>query len=226
MEEKREELLNLLTSKDGLNKTVRKNTAAAFEMFRTEVRAFNDDFASYKQQIEASTEVRFTDTNSRMFEITFAADALIFTELPNVFEFSRNHDIMKLPYVKEDKDRSYCGVIHIYNFLSDSVKYSRMDDMGYLIGRIFINKEMHYYIEGKQELGLLYNNFGKNVFTPETARNIIESAVRYTVNFDLLTPPYDDMKQLTVAGLVQMQEENKTLATAKRMGFRFQADEQ
>ena len=101
-----------------------------------------------------------------------------------------------------------------------------MDDMGYLIGRIFINKEMHYYIEGKQELGLLFNNFGKNVFTPETARNIIESAVRYTVNFDLLTPPYDDMKQLTVAGLVQMQEENKTLATAKRMGFRFKADEQ
>ena len=31
--------------------------------------------------------------------------------------------------------------------------------MGYCIGRIFINKENHYFVEGKRQLGFLYNDF-------------------------------------------------------------------
>ena len=45
---------------------------------------------------------------------------------------------MNTSYVKEDKNRSYCGVIHLYNFLADSFKYNRLNDVGYLIGRVFI----------------------------------------------------------------------------------------
>ena len=35
---------------------------------------------------------------------------------------------------------TFCGIINIYNFLSDSFKYNRESDLGYLVGRIFINK--------------------------------------------------------------------------------------
>ena len=44
--------------------------------------------------------------------------------------------------------RTYCGVINMYNFLSDSFKYNRENDLGYLIGRMFINKE-NTFVEGK-----------------------------------------------------------------------------
>ena len=94
-------------------------------------------------------------------ELKFAGDVLIFMMHTNVFEFPRHHEIMRTSYIRDDKNRSYCGIINIYNFLADSFKYNRENDIGYLIGRVFINYENHYYIEGKKELGLIYNDFAK-----------------------------------------------------------------
>ncbi|MBK7028996.1 MAG: hypothetical protein IPH45_07220 [Bacteroidales bacterium] len=92
-----------------------------------------------------------------------------------------------------------------------------------MIGRLFINKDSHYFIEGKKEVGQLYNNFQTSVMTKDTARNIIESAIRYTINFDLLTPPFDSFKEITVAD-IQSTLDNMKIATGKRLGFRFQGD--
>ena len=33
------------------------------------------------------------------------------------------------------------------------------NDLGYLIGRIFINHENHFMVQGKRQLGFLYNDF-------------------------------------------------------------------
>ncbi|MBR6330021.1 MAG: hypothetical protein IKR79_00030, partial [Bacteroidales bacterium] len=140
-----------------------------------------------------------------------------------VFEFSRNHEVMKSPYIRENPDRSYCGVIHIYNFLSDSFTYERDNDLGYLIGRIFINSEKHYFIEGKRELGMLYNNFNTSTIDSQSVQGIVESAIEYTTNFDLLSPPYDEIKVLSV-GEMRNTFNKKSFVTAKRLGFRFQAD--
>ena len=130
---------------------------------------------------------------------------------------------MKSPYIRENPNRSYCGVIHIYNFLADSFLYQRENDLGYMIGRIFINNEKHYFIEGKRELGMLYNNFNTSVINPETVQGIVESAIEYTTNFDLLTPPYDEVKLVSV-GEMRSNFDKKSLVTGKRLGFRFQAD--
>jgi hypothetical protein len=111
----------------------------------------------------------------------------------------------------------------IFNFLADSFRYNRENDLGYLIGRIFINNESHYFIEGKREIGQLYNNFQSTLMNRETARQVIESAIRYTINFDLLTPPYENMKEVTMADM-QNTLDNMKLATGKRLGFRFQGD--
>jgi hypothetical protein len=141
----------------------------------------------------------------------------------NIFEFSRMHEVMKTTYIHDDKQRSYCGVINIYNFLADSFRYNRINDLGYMIGRVFVNKDNHYFIEGKREIGMLFNNFSSSVMTKESARQIVESSVLYTINFDLLTPPYDQVKEVTVFEM-QASLENMKLRTGKRLGFRFQAD--
>jgi len=133
------------------------------------------------------------------------------------------HEVMKTQYINDDKSRSYSGVINVYNFLADSFKYNRMNDVGYMIGRIFINRDKHYFIEGKRELGMLYNNFATSVISQETVTQIVESAILYTINFDLLTPPYDAVKLVTVSE-IQASLENMVLKTGKRLGFRFQAD--
>jgi hypothetical protein len=140
----------------------------------------------------------------------------------NIFEFPRMHEVMKTKYIEEDKERSYCGVINIYNFLADSFRFNRQMDLGYMIGRVFVNKENHYFIEGKREIGQLYNNFASSELNTDSVKSIIESAIKYTINFDLLTPPYEEVKLIRM-GDIQAASDIK-LVTGKRLGFRFQAD--
>ncbi len=159
------------------------------------------------------------------FSLKFGGDILFFLMHSNIFEIPRDHNVMRSTYIKEDKERSYCGIIHIYNFLSDSFKYNRTNDLGYLIGRVLINKEQHYFIEGKSELGFLYKNFRNSVINRASADKIISAAIRYTIGFDLLTPPYDHVK------LISVEEMKNTLdsmgfKTGKRLGFKFYPDQE
>ena len=70
---------------------------------------------------------------------------------------------------------------------------------------------------------MLYNNFNTSLITSESVQNIVESAIEYTTNFDLLTPPYDEVKLVSV-GEMRSDFDKKSLVTGKRLGFRFQAD--
>lgn len=227
MEAKDRELCRYIVAKDGLKQKVAGNTAAAFTLLKDEASSFFWEFESLRQKEypDSALKVSFTDRGKMEFMLDFSSDVLLFSQHTNVFEFSRNHEVMKTPYIKEDKERSYCGVIHIYNFLADSLLYHRDNDLGYLIGRVFINKDSHYFIEGKQELGLIYTNFAHAEFNREAARLLLRSAMEYAAKFDLLTPPYDEIKEITV-GDVQDEWAYKKMRTAKRLGFQFKADEQ
>ena len=82
-------------------------------------------------------------------------------------------------------------MISVYNFLNDSFRYNREDDLGYLIARIFINKDKYYFVEGKRQMGYWINNFGTTQINKETLMDIVYSAIQYSLDFDLLVPPYD-----------------------------------
>jgi hypothetical protein len=56
-----------------------------------------------------------------------------------------------------------------------------------------------------------------------SAKDILEKSILYTSNFDLLTPPYDEVKEVTVFE-VQSNLDYMRLKTGKRLGFKFQAD--
>ena len=49
-------------------------------------------------------------------KLKFSGDTLLFHMHSNVFDFNAAHPIHKTKYIKEDKLRSFCGVINIYNF--------------------------------------------------------------------------------------------------------------
>jgi hypothetical protein len=221
--ELKESLKDLVFNKSELKQNVYKATKETFELFRKETRELIELFRERCQKEGKQVAFEFTDRGDFEFEVKFAGDILLFMMHTNVFEFSRDHQVMKSPYIREDTRRSYCGVIHIYNFLADSFAYQRDNDLGYMIGRVFVNNERHYFIEGKRELGMLYTNFNTSTVTPESVQGIIESAIEYTTNFDLLTPPYDEVKLVSV-GEMRSNFDKKSLVTGKRLGFRFQAD--
>lgn len=221
--ELKQSLSELVFSKGELKQKVYDSTKEAFELFRTTSKQILTLFQEENKENMKNIRFEFIDRGDFEYEIRFGGDSLIFMMHTNVFEFSRNHEVMKSQYIREDPNRSYCGVIHVYNFLTDSFLYQRDNDLGYLIGRIFVNNEKHYFIEGKRELGMLYNNFNTSLIDCDSVQSIVESAIEYTTNFDLLTPPYDEIKVVSV-GEMRNNFDKKSLVTAKRLGFRFQAD--
>ncbi len=222
-EEKTTKLFDTLVKKATLKQSVYQNTLQALNLLKTGMEDLTEKYVAL--DTEDAKKIPFLYRNRGEFEaeLKFAGDTLVFMMHTNIFEIPRNHEIYKSSYIKEDKTRSYCGIINIFNFLSDSFKYNRTNDVGYLIGRIFVNKDNHCFIEGKKEIGFLYTNFGTSLLDQKMACDILESSIYYTINFDLLTPPYDAIKFVTVqefrAALDPMQ-----LKTGKRLGFKFQAD--
>lgn len=215
-----EELGKQIHNKTLLLNGIIDNTKNAFALMRS----ISKDIIT-KLSNDFPKEFVFSDRNEREFEIRFGSDILVFMMHTNVFEFSRYHEVMRLPYVQQDKDRSFCGVIQIYNFLTDSFDYNRDYDIGYLIGRVFVNKENHYFIEGKREVGMLYSNFNTSVINEESIESIVKSSMEYANNFDLLTPPFDEVKEITV-GEVKNHAASRNHITAKRLGFVFQQDKE
>lgn len=216
-------LFQLIVSKASLKQDVYQNTYTTFNKFKTVIKNLVGDYQQASLQTHHNIPFEYRNRGEFVVELKFAGDILIFMMHTNIFEFPRNHDVMKMPYIQEDTDRSYCGIINIYNFLGDSFKYKRINDIGYLIGRVFINKDMHYFIEGKREIGYLYRSFDIALLDDQAAKSIITSAIKYTLNFDLLTPPYEEVKILSVFE-IQTTLDNMKIKTGKRLGFKFQAD--
>jgi len=218
-----DELFPALRKKAAFKQDVYHTTLVTFRLFKSVLAEMAEDYRQKFKTDPLQIPFEYHDKGEFEAELRFGGDILIFTMHTNIFEFSRDHEVMKTSYINENKNRSYCGVIMIFNFLADSFKYNRVNDLGYMIGRIFVNNESHYFVEGKREVGQLYNNFQSSLITRESVLLILESAIRYTCNFDLLTPPYDAMKMITVAD-IQSTLDNMKMTTGKRLGFRFQGD--
>lgn len=169
-------------------------------------------------------KLEFFDLGQFVARLKMAGDVLVFNMHTNAFQFDRDHKVWELPYVKENGARTYCGVINIFNFLNDSFRYNRMDDLGYLVARIFINGEGHFFVEGKRQRSMGVSGFGTSVMNREAWLRIIETAMLYSLEFDLLVPPYDNMK---IISLAQMNEEilQSKNRTGKRLGFVFNSDD-
>lgn len=221
---KQQQIFGMLSQKAVLKQQIYDNTLEVFNMIKEILGNLEDDCANALKGVDSRVLMEYNDRGRHEAEIRVAGDLLVFSMHTNVFEFDRDHNIWKLSYVREDKNNSYCGIINIYNFLSDSFKYNRLDDLGYLIGRIFINRDMHYFVEGKRQMGFLYNNFGTSVISPESIKQVIETAISYALEFDLLVPPYDMVKIATVMQL-NTKIESSRMQTGKRLGFKFNSDD-
>ena len=143
--------------------------------------------------------IEYKETGEYEAKVRVAGDLLIFQMHTNVFKFDRENSLWKTSYLSENENRGYCGIINIYNFLNDSFKYNRSNDLGYLVGRIFVNFENHFMVEGKRQLGFLYNDFINNVLDKDQLKSIIQSAIIYSLDFDLLVPNYDLIKEVSVS---------------------------
>jgi hypothetical protein len=216
-------ILKVLKEKASLKQEVFFRNIEVFKLLKEVARDIAKELKPKAAEIDKRLVVEFRDKNEFEFEMRVAGDVLVFSMHTNVFEFDTSHQMWKSSYVRDNEAASYCGMINIYNFLADSFKYSRVNDLGYLVARIFVNFEDHFFVEGKRQLGFLYNDFPNSVISKEQLKNIVESAILYCLDFDLFTPPFDEVKVITL-GQVQEASALTSVKTGKRLGFRFQAD--
>ena len=180
----RKKILETIVSKSTLKQKVFDNTFATFNDLKEtllEMASEMDD--QLDGLLDRRVRLEYRDRGKFEAQIQVANDLLIFQMHTDVFEFGSDHLIWQNPYVQADRDNSYCGVINIYNFLSDSFKFNRNADEGYLIGRIFINREKCYFVEGKQQTSMRPMQFGKAEIDSEALVRILESAIYYAPQF-------------------------------------------
>ncbi len=217
--------LDGLIVKTNLKQEVYQKTLDSLDILKEVLKELEEDYRK-KLKGKVSEQVMPVFQTKGPFEAEFriGGDVLIFSMHSNVFVFNREHPIWQLDYIKSNPANSYCGVFNIYNFLQDSFKYNRSDDLGYLIARIFVNREKHFFVEGKRQSSELVKDFANDELSKKYLKDIVEVAIQYAVDFDLLVPPYDQVKIATVQ---QMHSEinHAKMQTGKRLGFKFNSDD-
>ena len=223
-EEKKTLIINTLKEKSLLKQKVFDNTLEWFSVVKDILKELSKDVNSNLGNVDPRIKMEYTDRSNFDAQLKVAGDMLLFSMHSNIFQFDREHPAWKTPYIQKNKNNSYSGMINIYNFLYDTFKYSRLDDLGYLIARIFINHENQYLVEGKRQMGMLFSNYGNEAITRSSLRNIISTAIQYSLEFDLLIPPYDTVKIATV-GQAEAKIQHSRVITGKRLGFQFNSDD-
>mgnify|MGYP001439993656 FL=1 len=214
-----------LENKGNLKQAVYRNTKEQFKQLKKVAKKIVEELNDLTEdRLDSNIEILFIDKGDYEARIKFAGDVLVIYMHTNVFEFERSHSMYSTSYIKEDEQRSFCGMINFYNFLADSFKYDRFNDSGYLIARIFVNKDNHFFVEGKRQLGFLFNDFSNSKISATSLRSIIETAILYAMEFDLYTPPYNEVKEISIGSMIHESSILK-VKTSKRMGYKFSQEE-
>lgn len=223
MDDKLNEILDLLKSKSCTKQFVYRNTLELFQKFKKELQSVEQILGAAISSIDKNVEVKYSEKGPFEAQLKFSGDTLVFMMHTNVFDFDEGHIVNKNKYIKEDKMREYCGMIQVYNFLSDSIKYNRADDLGVLVARIFVNKDSHFFVEGKRPLSFMYSDISQHELNEQNVAIIVREAMLYCLRFDLLAPPVDAVSFISVDQKNE-QSYSSGLPTSKRLGFQMSKD--
>jgi len=193
-------------------------TKEAFSLFKSEAKKISNILHQEVSVIDPNVEVKFYEKSEYEIHLKFSGDTLVLMMHTNIFDFEPGHHIHQLEYIKGDSMREFCGMIQIYNFLADSIKYNREGDLGYLVGRIFINMDKQIMVEGKRPLSFQYSNLGDCLIDEPTANNILVESILYCMNFDLLVPPMDAMSYISLEQK-NLMSYSSGMPTGKMLGF-------
>ncbi len=205
------EIIATLKGKASLKQKVFDTTTTAFKMLEELLQELETEYNAQLDGEDNRIKVEFTKTGVYDLQFKIGSDILIFSMHTNVFQFNKENVIWQHSYLKNNPEKGYVGQIAIYNFLSDSFAHNRYDDLGYLVGRIFVNKENHYIVEGKRQVTYRDNDISSCIVSKESLKEIIERAISYAINFDLLVPPYDVVKLATVGQMHQKADDYRIM---------------
>ncbi len=212
-----DQIFDGLRQKSTAKQAIYRNTQAAFDCLRLVSQELVKELNSKRPPLDASVVIEYRSINELEFHVRFSGDLLVFVMHSNIVTFPDDYGPMPSAYVGADFQRRFFGHIMAYNFMADSIKYQRMNDPGYLVGRLLVNIDNHYYLEGVQQLELPHNDMSDNLVTPAMMRLFVESAMIAAVNNDLIAPPLPEIQRINV----KQKLENQQVSRGSKVGFSF-----
>jgi len=194
-----------------------KNLLAAFAVLETESKRIVENLKLQVKIKDEDVTVDFIEVNEHEFQVKLAGDLLIFVLHTNIVTFDETHAAMQQPYFKENEINRYFGQIMIYNFMSDSIRYNRVNDPGYLVARILINHENRFLVEGEGRLGFLFNQISSRPISNQDLNDIVQHSLTTAIENDLMAPPFPQVRFIT---LHQKLEKTSELGAGQKIGFR------
>jgi hypothetical protein len=210
-----------LKQKSSAKQAIFRNTQGAFDCLRFVTQELVLELSRKLTPLDATVIIEYRPINEMEFHIRFSGDLLVFVMHSNIITFPDEYGPMPTPYVEKDFRRRFFGHIMAYNFMADSIKYQRLNDPGYLVGRLMVNIENHYFLEGVQQLELPDNDMSDNPVTEEAMKLFVESAMIAAVNNDLIAQPLSDIQKITV----KQKLENQQVSRTSKVGFSFSSQQ-
>lgn len=218
----RQQLIDILLHKSALKQDIADDLEVVFDQLR---QLIEQEFVALKKVVtDERVRLFIKDRGDHEFHVYIGSDVLVFNLHHNVFRLPDSNPLWGTAYFKANPNNGYFGAIHIYNFLAESLQQNRLDDMGNLIARIFVNHERHFFIEGKGSLGYTFSDPQHMLLSEQLLQLIAQMAFAYALQFDLYIPPFDYMDNVSVGQIFMMGEQLK-LKTAKRLGFKMSAED-
>lgn len=222
MDNYRDGIIDLLLNKSA----VKQDIADYSEKVLAQLKTVAENELNELRKVVDDKRVRLSleDKGDHEFRISVGSDVLVFQLHRNIFRLPDENPMWKSEYMSENGANGYFGIINIYNFLAESIEQNRMNDPGYLIGRIFMNHNEHFMVEGKGQLGFLFRDLPNSVLNETIMQHIVQVSMTHAIDFDLITPPYDIVQQVSVMQ-IQAISSDLQVATGKRLGFKFSAED-
>ncbi|QOI97464.1 MAG: hypothetical protein HRU69_08160 [Flammeovirgaceae bacterium] len=210
-------ITKLLETKSTAKQKTYKFLLDAFAVLKGESKRIIDEIRKKAHPDDGDVTVDFTDVNEHEFQVKLAGDLLIFVLHTNVVTFDEEHFVMKDPYILQNECNRYFGQINIYNFMSDSLKFNRVNDPGYLLARLMVNHENRFFVEGEGQVARLFNKVSEGALTHDFLNGLIKLVLALAIENDLMAPPYPQVKFIT---LYQKLEHTPDLGGGQKIGFR------
>ncbi|PKV76402.1 hypothetical protein [Pontibacter ramchanderi] len=215
MKDRLDDIIQGLQQKSATKQAIYRNTYQTFTRMKEISQEIVDELTTRITTHNADVIIEYKAISDLEFQIKFSGDLLVFVMHSNIITFPDDYEIMRNDYVEEDFRRRFFGHIMAYNFMADTIKYNRLDDPGYLVGRMLINIDNHFVIEGVKQMDLPYDRIARNVISDDMLRLIVESAMIAAVNNDLMGQDVSDIERITY----KQKLENSQLSRPRKLGF-------
>lgn len=183
-----------LRGKSALNKKVLTETQQAFRILRERAEKtalrLREIIVSKKDEMEA----KVGDGGEFSFSIEIGPDIITFSNMQDVSAPSGEMPCLKSAYVQQDPSRAYFGQILVYNFLTSSYLQRRMQDPGYMVARILVNKDGVFTVEGVGKVTEEFTDLSATPVNVENMQKLVETCILASLAIDLMMPPADQIQ--------------------------------